>query len=157
MLQVINGPDTGRFTISIDGEMVAEVRPLLALLYARAGLILKISLGASEHTVVISNDGNGSTSIGRMIIAPQAEVQSREDRIGAMLEEHKDKVCFLVSGTLSSLWDAGDISPLGWGGEGRGIGGNSDLVGSGPPRRSGEGRRGCLGGNLCQYSVLVGM
>jgi hypothetical protein len=119
LLSMIEGPESGKMSIMVDGETTAIISPHSSYSSERWVRISNITLDEGQHSVVFASDGSGNCSLGQMILVPHTEVEDRLALLNDMLAEHSDKVAYMI-GANSHLWSDGTYFP--WtGSEGQGI------------------------------------
>ena len=119
LISTVGSPDSGKITIALDGNNVTTLYPYSSSPNERWVRVSNITLDEGSHSISLTSDGSGNCSLGKMIVAPRSEVEDRLSVLGALLEEHSDKVAYMV-GASSSLWSNGTTFP--WmGSEGQGV------------------------------------
>jgi hypothetical protein len=122
LVRTVYSPDAGGLNISIDGERALTTVPYSSDYTSHWIRIENLNLTAGSHHVAVSNDGNGRTSMERMMVVPHDDVEEKLAQVEALLHDHRDKVVYLYSGAQASQWD--DHTYLNWlGQEGWGIAG----------------------------------
>jgi hypothetical protein len=119
LLSVVEGPESGRITVTVDNEEVAVISPYSSTPSERWVRISNITLEEGQHAVAFTGDGSGNCSLGQLILAPHSDVDNRLALLSNILKEHSSKVVYML-GASSPAWSEGTFFP--WmGSDGQGL------------------------------------
>lgn len=120
LIRTIYGPNAGGLSITIDDETIISTVPWASYQKAQWIRVQDVQLTSGHHKLTVSNDGTGLMSLEQAILVPHNIVESRLGDLNQLLEQHKEKIVLLYSGTQASQWQDGTY--LQWNGEeGNGI------------------------------------